>query len=228
MARTLGHDHDAIRQVDGLVDLVGHEQHGLARFLPDAQQLDLHEVARLRVERRERLVHEQHVGIGGERARKADALLHAAGQFVRIVTFETRKPDHHDQSLGDLPPRSGRHALEFEAEFDIALHRAPRQQPELLEHHGAVGARTGDRLAGHLQIAGIELQQAEQDVQERALAAARRPDDRQKFTGPDVDVEVLQRTDWPAVGRPEGEIDVATLNICRHGSDPRRPRSCPT
>ena len=60
-ARTLGHHHDAVGQVDRLVDLMGDEQHGLLRLLPDAQQLDLHQVAGLRVERRERLVHQQHV-----------------------------------------------------------------------------------------------------------------------------------------------------------------------
>ena len=36
-------------------------------------------------ERTERLVEQQHVGIEGERAGKADPLLHAAGQYVRIV-----------------------------------------------------------------------------------------------------------------------------------------------
>src|SRR5260370_31382804 len=50
------HDH-AIRQIDGLVDVVGDEDDRLARAAPDVQQERLHLVARLHVERRERLVH---------------------------------------------------------------------------------------------------------------------------------------------------------------------------
>ena len=38
--------------------------------VPDAQQLDLHQLAGLRVERAEGLVHQQDVGLDGERARE--------------------------------------------------------------------------------------------------------------------------------------------------------------
>ena len=46
------------------------------------EELVLQLVADQRIERRERLVHEQDVGVGGEGAGEADALLHAAGQLV--------------------------------------------------------------------------------------------------------------------------------------------------
>jgi hypothetical protein len=48
--------------------------------------------ARLGVQGRERLVHQQHAGLVGQAARDVDALLHAAGQLVRIVVFEGRQP----------------------------------------------------------------------------------------------------------------------------------------
>ena len=48
-------------------------------------ELLLHLAADQRVERGERLVHEQHVGVGGEGAGEADALLHAAGQLARAA-----------------------------------------------------------------------------------------------------------------------------------------------
>ncbi len=47
--------------------------------------------AGLRVDAGERLVHQQHVGIVGERADDADALLHAAGQLVRIAIRGMRR-----------------------------------------------------------------------------------------------------------------------------------------
>src|SRR5215217_2983561 len=62
------HHDDAIGEEDRLVDLVGDKQHRLAGLVPDLQQLLLHELARLRVERGERLVHEQDLGVRGERA----------------------------------------------------------------------------------------------------------------------------------------------------------------
>jgi hypothetical protein len=47
----------AVRQVHGFLDLVRHEQHRLARFAPDSQELELHDLARLRIERCKRLIH---------------------------------------------------------------------------------------------------------------------------------------------------------------------------
>ena len=53
--------------------------------LPQADQFLLHLAARQRVERGERLVHQQDLRLHRERARDRDALLHAAGQHVRIA-----------------------------------------------------------------------------------------------------------------------------------------------
>ena len=64
------------------------QQHGLFRLVADAHQLALHDDARLRVERGERLVHQQNVGADRERAGEIDALPHAAGQFMRIMRVE--------------------------------------------------------------------------------------------------------------------------------------------
>ena len=54
------------------------------------------------VERAERLVEQQHVRIERERARDADPLLHAAGQFVRIMVGEAVESDEPDEALGAL------------------------------------------------------------------------------------------------------------------------------
>ena len=84
------HD-DAIGHEDGLVDVVRHVEDRLARPLPDRQQLLLHELARLGVERGERLVHQQHGRIDGQRARDAHALPHAARELVRIAASRSRR-----------------------------------------------------------------------------------------------------------------------------------------
>src|SRR5438128_1867861 len=76
---------------------MGNEQHGLFGFHPDLQQLLLHQLAGLRVERCERLVHQQNLRIHDQRARKVHALLHAARQLVGIMMLEAGKADHLDE-----------------------------------------------------------------------------------------------------------------------------------
>src|SRR5438309_1935055 len=80
-AGTRREDDHAVAEVHRLLDVVRDEDDGLAGALPQARQLFLHRLARLRVERAEGLVHQQHFGIEGEHARERDALLHAAGKL---------------------------------------------------------------------------------------------------------------------------------------------------
>ena len=72
---------------------MGHEQYGELRFIPQRQQLVLHAGARERVERSERLVHEQYIRLHGHAARDGDALLHAAGEGVRVAVRELGEID---------------------------------------------------------------------------------------------------------------------------------------
>src|SRR3954470_13484992 len=55
----LRHDRDPIRKLDRLIDAVGDEDHRLAFSLPDLEQLILHILSRLDIERGEWLVHQE-------------------------------------------------------------------------------------------------------------------------------------------------------------------------
>src|SRR5262245_45459434 len=89
------HDADAIRQRESFF-LVVRDEHGgdaeLALHLPDrAAQL----LADFRVERAERLIEQQHLGLVSERARDRDALLLTAGKLrwqALVHTFEGNEP----------------------------------------------------------------------------------------------------------------------------------------
>ncbi len=89
------HHRDAVAEQDRLVDRMGDEHHGLAlvRPLHQLQQLLLQDLAGLRVERGERLVHQQDRRVHGERAHQPDALLHAARELIGIVLLEAGEPD---------------------------------------------------------------------------------------------------------------------------------------
>ena len=96
-ARPRRHHRHAVGEIDRLLHVVGDEDHGLRRALPDAQQLALHQPAGLRVERAERLVHQQDLGIEGERARDRGALLHAAGKLRGVAVLEAVQADQLDE-----------------------------------------------------------------------------------------------------------------------------------
>ena len=70
---------DGVTDLDRLVDVVGDEQDRLAELALQPQQLLLQALADDGVDGAERLVHQQHGRVRGERARHADALLLPAG-----------------------------------------------------------------------------------------------------------------------------------------------------
>ena len=72
-----------------------------------AEHLVLHVAADQRVERAERLVEQQDLGVDGQRAGQADALLHAAGELVGVGVFVAVEADQLDH----LPARACRSAL---------------------------------------------------------------------------------------------------------------------
>ena len=115
-------------------------------------------------------------------------------------------------------PGFTRHALQLKPQLDVTPYCTPGQQAEFLEYHRPVGARSGDWFAVQPNVAGVRLDQSQQDVEKGALAATRWPDDRKEFAFTDIDVKSLQSPHRPAIGRTEGEIDVATMNVRLHAA----------
>jgi hypothetical protein len=69
---------------------MGDEQYRPVVVFPDLQQHFLHQHPGLRVERAERLVHQQHRWAIDQRSRDRDALQHAAGELGRQISRECR------------------------------------------------------------------------------------------------------------------------------------------
>ena len=91
--RTGRHDHHAIGKRNRLLQIVGHKQHRLAVRAPQIEQQIAHDLARLGIERPERLVHQQNLGIADQDLREADALALAAREHVRITMGKRAKAD---------------------------------------------------------------------------------------------------------------------------------------
>ena len=83
--------------------------------------------ARLRVDRRERLVHQQDLRLVGERAGDRDALLHAARELPRVAVAEVRQADRR---RAPRRARRARSALPIRracsGSVDVARDRQPR------------------------------------------------------------------------------------------------------
>ena len=76
------HDDDEVGECHRLVLAVGDVQEGDAELLLQALELGAHPDPQKRVERRERLVEQEYLRLGDERAGERDALLLPAGELV--------------------------------------------------------------------------------------------------------------------------------------------------
>ncbi len=121
--------------------------------LLDLQHLVAEQQPGLLVERGERLVHQQDLRLGGERAGDGDALAHAAGELVRIAVLEPVEADQRDELLRLVEPRGLAHAGDLEREGDVLDHGAPGKGRFLLEHHADRGVRPAHGLARHRDVA---------------------------------------------------------------------------
>ena len=99
MCDLLTEDGDAVAHLDGLVDVVGDEDDGLLQLALEPEELVLEPVAGDRVDGAEGLVHQQHRGVGTERAGDTDALGLTAGELLRVAVAEVDRieADHIEQ-----------------------------------------------------------------------------------------------------------------------------------
>src|SRR5579884_1009922 len=200
------HHRHAVGEIDGLLHAVGDEDHGLRRALEDAHELRLHEPARLRIERAEGFVHQQDRRIEGERARNRGALLHAAGKLRGIAVLEALQADELDEVLRALLALRLRHPLPLETVENVAAHRLPRKQGEVLEDDAAIGAGARDFLAVDRDAAGLDRQEAADEIEQRRLAAAGRTEQRDEFAVRNLERDLIERQHLASARRT---IDVA-------------------
>ncbi len=145
-----GEHDDPVRHQHRFLDVVGHHQDrldGYALLLPQFEQVGAQRLRRQHVERGKGLVHQQHFRLHDERARKTDALPHAAGQLLRIGAFETVEADRIDRRERALAGLLERHADRPRPDLHIVEHVEPGEQRKTLEHHRAFFGRPGHWLA---------------------------------------------------------------------------------
>ena len=163
--------------------------------IPEVDEEFLHFEAGRLIEGGEWLVHEDNAGFENQRACDGHALLLAAGELMRILVLVAIEADLLDEGhggLGALGMGKGHLvAVDLEAEEDVIENGEMGEGTVLLEDHAAVVGGAVDGLAVDEQFAGSGLKEAGDTVQERALAAAGRPEhgDELAFAGGMFDAE---------------------------------------
>src|SRR3989442_418956 len=89
-------DAHLISQGDGLLQVVGDEDHGGREGGPQLEQFVFHQDARLHVESAERLVHQQDLRLIDKGLGQRHPLAHAAREVVRVAVLEPRQNDTRD------------------------------------------------------------------------------------------------------------------------------------
>ena len=72
---------------------MGDEDHRAPQLLPDRQEIVVEPKTCDFIERGERLIHQQQLRLGDERARNRGAHFHAARKFAREGSSKIREPD---------------------------------------------------------------------------------------------------------------------------------------
>jgi hypothetical protein len=136
------------------------------------------------------------------------------------IGHEVRQPDQLEQLAGTGAPPRPVPAAQLQWQLHIAGDRAPLHQPGLLEGDPVVLVEPG--LPGGLPVDGDgargRLDQVRDQPQQRRLAAAGRPDERDELAGLDREVDVGERGHvGPAA---EGLPDTGQLHGLAHGTVP--------
>ena len=213
-----------------------------------AQDLVLHLAADQGIERRERLVEDQHLRVDGEGAREADALLHPPAQLVRIRPLDRREPDDAEQLSSPLMTGGLVDPLHLEPVGDVVDHRPVREEAEVLEHHRDLRAadlaqllRVGaeDVLAADGDRARGRLDQPRDAADERRLAAPREAHDHEHLAAAGRRTRCLSRRPCNR-SSPSAQLSAGLRRCCRspcrragrtpsrrRGTTPGRRRRCP-
>ena len=143
------HDDDPLGHFRNRAHVVGNQDHGgiglLLKLLQQVENLRLHGD----VQRRRRLVGDQHLRLAGQRHRDHHALAHAAGQLVGILLDpllrrrDTDRPQHLDGPVVRFPPAEA--LVQADGLADLVADRVDRVERghRLLEDHR-------DIVAAHL------------------------------------------------------------------------------
>jgi len=125
---------------------------------------------------RKRLIHEQDLRIQDEHLREGHALAHSARELVGVALSESGEANPREPLLASGECFRARHAAKLQSRDDIFDGVPPGHERFCLEHVARSRVDAGKPRSKDRHRAGRRLEQAGGDVEQRRLAASRRPD----------------------------------------------------
>jgi hypothetical protein len=195
------HYRDAVAEMPDDAEVVRDEQHRQVELAAQAQEqiddlrLDRH------VERGDRLVADEEVGLHGERAGDGDALALPAGELVRIAADIVRiEPDRLEPCPRDLAGLLSFHEPVRQRPLEDGLadaHARVERRERVLEHgldpRRQLAAVRRDRAAVEKHATLARHQDAGDDAAEGRLAAARLADEAERLAARDGERNLAHR-----------------------------------
>ncbi len=111
-------------------------------------------------------------GAAGEGAGDADALLHAAGEFLGVGFLEAFEADDVDAAGDAVFGVGGVEVEAVEGELDVFEDGEPGEEGEILEDEGDAGVNAVEGLAVDEDFSAGGLEKADHDAQQGAFAGA--------------------------------------------------------
>ena len=147
----------------------------------------------LRVQVRERLVHQVHLRLANDRPAHGDALALAAREVLRLAIEEGLEGEHARHLAHPCRPLFLGHLVLLEGEAHVLGDRQLRVQGVVLEDHRDVPV--AGPHAAHISVADedrplVERLEAGQQAQRGGLARARRPDEHHQLAVVDLEIEM--------------------------------------
>ncbi len=185
-----------VGQRQGFVLIVRDVEDRAAEAAMQVLQLDLQFLAQLLVERRKRLVHEDHVGLEDDRPRDRHALPLAAGQLVDAPIGEPLHLHRRQHGLAAPVPFRPADTAQLQGIGDVLANAHVGEQRVALEHHAHVAPMRRDAQDFppiDADAAGVGIGEAGDRHQQRCLARPRRPEKRHELAGRDLQRHIGQR-----------------------------------
>ena len=189
----------------------GHRQLGLPLL-----ELGPHPDAQERIERRQRLVEQQHLGLGDQRPGQRHALLLPAGELAGPAVRERAERHPVEQLAGARVALGLGDAAHLQAEGDVVERVEMGKQRVALEHHrrAALGrGQAGDVPAAEDDVALVDALVAGDHAQRAGLAAAGRPEQAAVAAGGDLQVDAIDRRRVAVVLDRVDEFEVGAAHL---------------
>src|SRR5216684_5480525 len=188
-----GEDAHPVGQGDGLLQIVGDEDHRSLEGAPQLEQFVFHQGARLHVQGAERLVHQQDLRLVDKGLGQRHPLAHAARELVRVAVLETGQPDTRDPIVSALARLGFWLTAEQRAGDDVAEHILPGEDRVSLEDIANARVDALHGFAHHLHRTFTRPLQAGDETQGGGFAGAGRPNHGDELTRRDAEGEVPYR-----------------------------------